>query len=104
MSGNSAKRPIQTACFSCTMATTLTMTATVKAMDSQRCVCRINLFQFIGYSLPKKRDEAMSVRPRHHLFQFFEHLLPTHFGAAKSLPLIRPEADLLHAQQRSCAR
>jgi hypothetical protein len=28
------------------MATTLTMTATVKAMDSQRWVCRIHLFQF----------------------------------------------------------
>jgi hypothetical protein len=32
--------------FPCTTATMLTMTATVKAMDSQRWVCRIHLFQF----------------------------------------------------------
>jgi hypothetical protein len=32
------------------MATMLTMTATVKAMDSQRCVCRTHLFQFNGIS------------------------------------------------------
>jgi hypothetical protein len=32
------------------MAMMLTMTATVKAMDSQRCVCRIHLFQFIWAS------------------------------------------------------
>jgi hypothetical protein len=45
-SGSSAKRPTQTAGFSRPKATMLTMTATVKAMDSQRWVCRTHLFQF----------------------------------------------------------
>jgi len=53
MSGSSARRPTQTAGSFCPMAkilTMLTMTATVKAMDSQRCICRIQLFQFKGSS------------------------------------------------------
>src|SRR2546426_12393146 len=45
-SGNTAKRPTLEVYFPCTTATMLTMTATVKAMDSQRWVCRTHLFQF----------------------------------------------------------
>jgi hypothetical protein len=45
-SGNTAKRPTLEEYFPCTTATMLTMTATVKAMDSQRWVCRTHLFQF----------------------------------------------------------
>src|SRR4030081_730201 len=45
-SGITAKRPTEAVYFFCAMATMLTMTATVKAMDSQRWVCRIHLFQF----------------------------------------------------------
>jgi hypothetical protein len=49
-SGNTAKRPTLEVYLPCTTATMLTMTATVKAMDSQRCVCRTHLFQFNGTS------------------------------------------------------
>src|SRR3989442_12077648 len=45
-SGNTAKRPTLEVYFPCTTATMLTMTATVKAMDNQRWVCRTHLFQF----------------------------------------------------------
>src|SRR6266851_2044968 len=45
-SGNTAKRPTLEVYFPCTTATMLTMTATVKALDSQRWVCRTHLFQF----------------------------------------------------------
>src|SRR5947209_1933894 len=45
-SGTTAKRPTEFVYFFCAIATTLTITATVKAMDSQRWVCRIHLFQF----------------------------------------------------------
>jgi len=50
MSGTSAKRPTQTVYFFCATATKLTITPTVKAMDSQRWVCRTHLFQFNGTS------------------------------------------------------
>ena len=50
ISGSSAKRPTQTVYFFCATATMLTMTATVKTMDSQRWVCRTHLFQFNGTS------------------------------------------------------
>src|SRR6266567_5707911 len=46
-SGKTATRPSLEEYFPCTTATVLTMTATVKAMDSQRWVCRIHLFHFI---------------------------------------------------------
>src|SRR2546425_838796 len=45
-SGNTANRPTLEVYFPCTTATMLTMTATVKAMHSQRWVCRTHLFQF----------------------------------------------------------
>src|SRR5229473_2220119 len=45
-SGATAKRPTELVYFFCAVATMLTMTATVKAMDSQRWVCRTHLFQF----------------------------------------------------------
>ena len=47
-SGSSAKRPTQPLYFPRATATPLTMTPTVKAMDSQRWVCRNHLFQFNG--------------------------------------------------------
>src|SRR5229473_3303096 len=49
-SGATAKRPTELVYFFCAMATMLIMTAAVKAMDSQRWVCRTHLFQFIGTS------------------------------------------------------
>jgi hypothetical protein len=49
-SGNTANRPTEVVYFFCAMATMLTMAATVKAMDSQRWVCRIHLFEFNGTS------------------------------------------------------
>ncbi len=59
------------------MATTLMMTPTVKAMDTQRWVCRIHSFQFIGTSLntgpnrfgptydPGMTDFGHALRPAH---------------------------------------
>jgi hypothetical protein len=49
-SGTTAKRPTLEVYFPCATATMLTMTATVRAMDSQRWVYRTHLFQFIGTS------------------------------------------------------
>src|SRR3979490_903185 len=58
-SGITAKRPTEAVYFFCAMATMLTMTATVKAMDSQRWVCRIHLFQFnVTSSNTKDKLEA----------------------------------------------
>jgi hypothetical protein len=42
--------PTQTDDFSCTIAMILIMAASVKAMDSQRWICRNQLFQFKGTS------------------------------------------------------
>ena len=55
-SGTSAKRPTQAAYAFSTTATKLTMKPTVKAMDSQRWVCRTNVFQFKGTS---SEDESV---------------------------------------------
>jgi hypothetical protein len=52
--GSSARRPTQTAGFSCVKATTLTMTAAVKAMESQRWICRTHLCQFNATSFEDK--------------------------------------------------
>src|SRR5437660_2264542 len=43
------------------MATMLTMTATVKAIDSQRWVCRIHLFQFNWTSLRLFNTELLGI-------------------------------------------
>src|SRR5262249_19250439 len=45
-SGSSTRRPTQTTGSFPAKATMLTMTATVKAMDSQRWICRTQLLQF----------------------------------------------------------
>jgi hypothetical protein len=45
----------------CTTAAMLTMTATVKAMDSQRWVCRTHLFQF---KVTSSEDEPEADRAR----------------------------------------
>jgi hypothetical protein len=49
-SGATAKRPTMLVYLPLTTATMLTTTAAVKAMDSQRWVCRIHLFQLNGTS------------------------------------------------------
>src|SRR5215472_4938840 len=49
-SGASATKPIQVPYLRIITARVLKMTATVKAMDSQRWVCRTHLFQFNGTS------------------------------------------------------
>jgi hypothetical protein len=48
-------RPVTKSKASGNTATMLTMTATVKAMDSQRWVCRTHLFQF---NVTSSEDEA----------------------------------------------
>src|SRR4029434_11098103 len=95
-SGNNAKRPIQRLCACCTMATMLTMTATVKAMDSQRWICRTQVFPFIETSseIALKGEGQTSVRPRQELLQLREELLPAGLGSPEGLLLIRPEARL----------
>src|SRR5882757_894179 len=88
------------------MATKLAMTVTVKAIDSQRWICRTHVFQFIETSCEDepKRNAADSINPRQHLLQICEELLPSVPGAAKSLLLIRPKTRLLHAQESPRAR
>src|SRR5439155_861413 len=77
-SGSSAKRPTQTVYFFCATATMLTMTPTVKAMDSQRWVCRTHLFQFNGTPLktsPKRIDSRLLSRLRGPVARFYTDLL-----------------------------
>jgi len=47
-SAATAKRPIQFVYLCLNTATPLKMTTTVKAIDNQRCSCRIHLLQFNG--------------------------------------------------------
>src|SRR6202047_4306284 len=49
-SGITAKRPTEAVYFFCAMAMMFTITATVKATDSHRWICRTHLFQFNGAS------------------------------------------------------
>src|SRR6266508_3315808 len=88
------------------MATKLAMTVAVKTIDSQRWICRIDVFQFNETSVETRRcaTRRISVCSRHEFFQLREELLPSRVGAAKSLLLIWPEARLLHAQQGPRAR
>jgi hypothetical protein len=58
---STAKRPSEAVYFFCATATMLTMTATVKAMDSQRWVCRTHLFQFNGTSSEDEPEADRSV-------------------------------------------
>src|SRR6267378_2977615 len=60
-SGITAKRPSLELYFPCTTATPLTMTATVKAMDNQRWVCRTHLFQF-NVTSSNTKDEPEAAR------------------------------------------
>src|SRR6185312_14536852 len=83
------------------------MTVSVNAMDSQRWACRIQWCQFKTNSfddVPRRAARRTSVGPRQKLLQLCEELLPTRIGAAVGLPLIRPEAHLLHAQMSPRAR
>src|SRR5262245_5865079 len=73
-------------------ATKLAMTVTVKAMDTQRWICRIHLFQFNGTA---SEDEAEAVRahpaaswePREQVDELPTHHLPAVARAAEVLPL-----------------
>ena len=61
-SGATANRPTAVLYLFNPMATMLTMTARVKAMESQRWVCRIHLFQFnrTSFEIRPKR-----IKPTH---------------------------------------
>src|SRR5438105_7653974 len=63
-SGATAKRPTPVVYFFCATATMLTTTATEKAMDSQRWICRTHLFQFNGTS---SEDEPKQIGHAFHL-------------------------------------
>src|SRR6266852_6298048 len=92
-SGNTAKRPTLEVYFPCTTATMLTMTATVKAIDSQRWVCRTHLFQFDDI-VAILLDSRLSSRLRRPVGRFNTELLgvlrcqPPNFIA--SPPTMRP--------------
>jgi hypothetical protein len=64
-SGTTAKRPIVEVYFPPATATMLAMTAAVKAMDSQRCVCRIQWFHLNRVSPQDglERDRAQYTQP-----------------------------------------
>ena len=51
--------------FFCAMATMLTMTAAIKAMDGQRWVCRILLFEFNGTSYERAAKGFSPQRPQY---------------------------------------
>jgi len=55
-SGKTAKRPSLELYLPCSTPTMLTVTATEKAMDSQRWVCRTHLFQFNVTSFEDQPD------------------------------------------------
>src|SRR5579864_6431662 len=59
-----AIRPSLLVYFPCATEMPLTMTATVKAMDSQRWVCRTHLFQFIGTSFEDEAEADRAPRTR----------------------------------------
>jgi hypothetical protein len=61
-SGSTAKRPSELVYFFYATATPLTVTTTVKATDSQRCVCRTHLFQFIEISSEVEPEGRVAAR------------------------------------------
>src|SRR5215469_8256494 len=87
------------------------MTVSVKAIDSQRWICRIHLFQFnagpplntrrSGSSEPVGGGLKLSV-PKPALA--LQRTAAISLGAAVGMLLIRKGARLLHAQVGSCAR
>src|SRR5258706_13679697 len=90
------------------MATKLAMTATVKAMDIQRWICRTHSFQFTGTSSEDepKADRAHvqvlrsrgSRDPREQVDELPAHHLPAVARASKVLLLVRLEARLHEGQ------
>src|SRR5260221_2304377 len=90
------------------MATKLAMTATVKAMDIQRWICRTHSFQFTGTSSEDepKADRAHvqvlrsrgSRDPREQVDELPAHHLPAVARATKVLLLVRLEARLHEGQ------
>src|SRR3990172_8650982 len=77
------------------------MTVTVKAMDSQRWVCRTQLFQFNETS---SEDETGSWDPREEVDELPAHHLPAVARAGEVLLLVRPEARLHEGQARARRR
>ncbi len=73
-SGTTAKSPTEGVYFLCAMATMLMMTATVNAMDTQRWVCRIHLFQF---NVTSSEANLIKIGPKRirHTYQYllFDH-------------------------------
>src|SRR4051794_5006801 len=88
------------------MATKLAMTATVKAIDSQRWICRTHVFQFNGTSSEDepKGNRQTSIYPCQDLLQGCKESRQPALGALVVPLLIRPEARLLHAQVGPRAR
>jgi hypothetical protein len=69
-SGSSGEYVTHAGGWPCVIAAKLASTVNVKAMDSQRWVCRINLLQFNGTSSQVKswdRVEQVDELPAHHL-------------------------------------
>src|SRR5689334_6544310 len=83
------------------MTAELTRKPAVKAMDSQRWICRIVTFQFMGS--PLGCALMSSVGPGQELFQVAQELLPPGVRAAERLLLVGPETRLFHPQMRAFA-
>src|SRR5881394_1375642 len=100
----------------------LTMTATVKAMDTQRWVCRIQMCRLNGTSFdddpkrigpetdrewqhafrsPLAETATRSWDPREHVDELPAHRLPPVARAGEVLLLVRLEARLHHRQARA---
>src|SRR5262245_7323809 len=86
------------------MATKLAMTVTVKAMDTQRWICRIQWLQFNGTSLEdqprERRASTGSLDPGEQVDELSAHHLPAVAGAGEVLLLVRLEARLHDEEPR----
>ena len=67
-SGATAMRPTEVLYFFSPMATMLTMRATVKAIENQRWVCRIHLFQFNSASSSSAIETSKNVHCARQVF------------------------------------
>ena len=83
------------------MATKLAMTATVKAIDTQRWICRTQLFQFNGTSSENEPKRIGSWDPRKQVDELPAHHLPAVTRAAEVLLLVRLEAGLHEGKARA---
>src|SRR5262245_35503755 len=87
------------------MTTMLAMTVSVKATPSQRWVCRIHLFQFIGTSFDDEAQTSSgSLNPPEQVDKLSAHHVPAVARAAEGLLLVRLESRLHEGKVRARRR